>query len=52
MAVLLKQNAVRLAQQHRMTCPGESCAVSLFMLQLLLDHAGIELTLEEREEFA
>ena len=48
---VLKENAIRLAQEHRKNCPGESCDISLMMFLLLLDRAGIQVSDEEMKNF-
>jgi hypothetical protein len=40
----LKENALRLADDHREHCTGGNCTVSLVALGLLLKRAGYELS--------
>ncbi len=48
----LKNNAIRLAQEHRENCEDiENCDISLTLLMVLLDTCGIELTMDERTLF-
>lgn len=46
----LKKNALRLADDHRQKCESD-CTVSLALLKVLLERAGIELTPEEGRRF-
>jgi hypothetical protein len=46
----LKENAIRLANDHRKHCE-EPCEISLYDLYLLLRLLGIEVTPEERSLF-
>lgn len=48
---ILKRNAIALARQHRETCEGEHCNISLMLLLELLNRAGIETTEAECKEF-
>ncbi len=49
---LLKINAIRLVNDHKANCGGEFCRVSLMLIAVLLDRAGIKLTDDERKMFA
>lgn len=50
----LKQNLLRLAEEHREVCPAlvarQPCAISFSMLRALLEMAGIKLSDPERGE--
>jgi hypothetical protein len=46
--VIVKENAIKLAEHHKRTCEGEECGISLHLLYVMLNGLGIELTEEER----
>lgn len=48
---LIKQNTIKLADEHRENCAGRECVISLYLLQRLLELAGIELTEDEKLKF-
>ena len=47
----VKQNAIRLARNHRETCDDENCNISLHLLRRCVELAGIQLTEAEKAEF-
>lgn len=51
MLELIKQNTIKLADEHRENCAGRECTISLYLLQRLLELAGIELTEDEELKF-
>jgi hypothetical protein len=48
--VVLKNNVLALAEEHRKNCAGEECTISLVLLGALLKRAGIELAPDEAEK--
>jgi len=48
---ILKENAIRIAKDHKKHCDGEDCNISLLLLVELLDNAGIKLTKNQLSEF-
>lgn len=50
--VVLKENLIKVVRDHKATCVGEECQISVSMLLLLALKAGIVFTDEERREFA
>jgi hypothetical protein len=48
---ILKQNAINLVQHHKKHCDGETCCISVFLVERLIREAGIELTTEESMVF-
>ena len=47
----LKQNAINLVKHHKEHCDGETCCISVFLVEQLIRQAGIELTDKEALEF-
>jgi hypothetical protein len=50
-ALWLKEQAIRIADHHRATCPGETCTVTLSSLADLLRRAGIVVSQAEFRHF-
>lgn len=48
---ILVDNMLRLVRQHKETCPGPECGISLYMVKQVVRRAGLSLTDEEEEEF-
>ena len=48
---MLKDNAIRLAKDHKKTCQDPECDISLYLLNELVEAAGIKLTQKEKGEF-
>lgn len=46
-----KINTIELARHHRKTCKDGQCNVSLIMLRIMAEKAGVEFTEEESKEF-
>ncbi len=49
---MLKWNAIEIAKHHKRYCKKGDCNVSLIMLGLLIEKAGIELTKKQWGNFA
>ena len=47
----LKKNVLLIADDHRAKCSGENCEVSLVMLFLVAERAGLRFTDDERRLF-
>ncbi len=41
---VLKKNAMALAKHHRKHCDGEHCTISLYLLRLMAEKAGVKFT--------
>jgi hypothetical protein len=50
MPEVLKENALMLARDHKRTCQDPGCNISMALLAVLLQEAGIELTKTELSE--
>tara|TARA_R110000772_G_scaffold4573_5_gene16365 strand:- start:1002 stop:1169 length:168 start_codon:yes stop_codon:yes gene_type:complete len=48
---LIKDNILNLVHHHKNNCDDEFCGLSLHLVRLLVEKAGIELTDEERRLF-
>lgn len=48
---LLKQNAMKISENHKRTCNDPECDISVLHLGVLVRMAGIELTEEELRSF-
>lgn len=48
---LLKPAILKLVRDHKESCPGESCNISLFRLLMMVRVMGIPFTREEEMEF-
>ncbi len=46
-----KQNTLKLATHHRMTCDQEDCGVSLILLMTMAEENGVKFTKKEKREF-
>lgn len=48
---ILKQNIIKLVEQHKEDCHDPECGVSLYLVKALLDKANIDLTTDEKALF-
>jgi hypothetical protein len=46
-----KENVIRLIKHHKKHCEGETCDVSLFLILMLSQDAGLKFTDEEKRLF-
>ena len=44
---LLKTNVLQLVEQHKDHCEDPECGVSVYLVEVLIRKAGIEMTVEE-----
>ena len=47
----LKNNAIEIVKRHKDSCVDPLCPVSVHMIAILLDRAGIKLSIEEQKHF-
>lgn len=48
---VMKKNITALAKHHKRTCDGEHCNISLLLLKLMAERAGITFTEKQKETF-
>lgn len=46
-----KLNTLALAKHHRKYCEGENCTISLHVLMMMANNAGVVFSKEEEKEF-
>ncbi len=46
-----KENIIKIAKHHKKHCDGETCTISLWLLILTAERAGIRFTKKERRVF-